>query len=163
MLNVYNTPREKELAYLLSDLINKDGYELIRIRAYKDKYGKKCQIMIDTIDGTQVKILDCENVNRIVMEILNSNDLGLQDYTIEVSSPGIDRPLTRTKDFIKNKDQLIKVQTLFKVLNRRSFKGYLKDVNEDSISIELIDNNEITNIRFDSISEAYLQYEHNKN
>ena len=163
MLNVYNTPREKELAYLLSDLIDKDGYELIRIRAYKDKNGKKCQIMIDKIDGTQVKILDCENVNRVVMEILNSNDLGLQDYTIEVSSPGIDRPLTRTKDFIKNKDQLIKVQTLFKVLNRRSFKGYLKDVNEDSISIELIDNNEITNIRFDSISEAYLQYEHNKN
>ena len=72
-------------------------------------------------------------------------------------------PLDGTKDFIKNKDQLIKVQTLFKVLNRRSFKGYLKDVNEDSISIKLIDNNEITNIRFDSISEAYLQYEHNKN
>ena len=119
--------------------------------------------MIDKIDGTQVKILDCENVNRVVMETLNSNDLGLQDYTIEVSSPGIDRPLTRTKDFIKNKDQLIKVQTLFKVLNRRSFKGYLKGVTEDSIAIKLIDNNEITNIRFDSISEAYLQYEHNKN
>ena len=66
MLNVYNTPREKELAYLLSDLIDKDGYELIRIRAYKDKNGKKCQIMIDKIDGTQVKILDCENVNRLV-------------------------------------------------------------------------------------------------
>ncbi len=163
MLNVYNTPREKELAYLLSDLINKDGYELIRIRAYKDKNGKKCQIMIDNINDTQVKILDCENVNKVVMEILNNNDLGLQDYTIEVSSPGIDRPLTRTKDFIKNKDQLIKVQTLFKVSNRRSFRGYLKDVNEDSISIKLIDNNEITNIRFDSISEAYLQYEHNKN
>ena len=57
MLNVYNTPREKELAYLLSDLIDKDGYELIRIRAYKDKNGKKCQIMIDKIDGTQSLIL----------------------------------------------------------------------------------------------------------
>ena len=47
MLNVYNTPRERKLAYLLLDLIDKDAYELIRIRACKDKNGKKCQIMIE--------------------------------------------------------------------------------------------------------------------
>jgi ribosome maturation factor RimP len=162
MVSVYNTQREKELACLLSNVIDKDGYEIVRIRTYKDKTGKKCQIMIDTIDDTQVKISDCENVNKVVMELLSNDDLGLEDHSIEVSSPGIDRPLTRLKDFNKNKGGLIKVYTLFKVLNRKNFKGYLKEVNEDFISIMPIDNGEIVDIRFDSISEAYLQYKHNK-
>jgi ribosome maturation factor RimP len=162
MVSVYNTQREKELAFLLSNEIDKDGYEIIRIRTYKNKTGKKCQIMIDTIDDTQVKISDCENVNKVLIELLSNNDLGLEDHSIEVSSPGIDRPLTRLKDFNKNKGRLIKVYTLFKVFNRKSFKGYLKEINADSISIMPIDNNEIVDIRFDSISEAYLQYEHNK-
>lgn len=163
MLNIYSTHKEKGLADLLAGIIDKSGCELVRVRISRYRNVKKCQIMIDKIDNTQVSLLDCENVNKIVLEILDKNDLGLQDYTIEISSPGIDRPLTRIKDFLENKNKLIKIKTLFKVLDRRSFKGYLNSINENSISIKIIDNNEIISIRFDSISEAYLQYVDNKN
>ena len=163
MFNVYNTHKEKKLVQLLEEKIEKDGYEIIRVRTIKDNRIKKCQIMIDKIDDSQVGILDCENVNKVVLELLKLNDLGLSDYTIEVSSPGINKPLTRLKDFVKYKGDLIRVNTLFKVLDKKKFKGYLEEVNDEYILMKTKDEGDIITIRFDSISEAYLQYEHNIN
>ena len=163
MFNVYNTHKEKELVQILEEKIEKDGYEVIRVRTFKDGRAKKCQIMIDKIDDSQVGILDCENVNKIVLELLKLNDLGLNDYTIEVSSPGIDKPLTRLKDFVKYKGNLIKINTLFKVLDKKNFRGYLEEVNDEYILMKTKSEGDIITIRFDSISEAYLQYENNIN
>ena len=163
MFNVYNTQKEKELVQLLEEVIKKDGYEIIRVRTFKGNREKKCQIMIDKVDDTQVGIADCENVNKVIIEILKLNDLGLSDYTIEVSSPGIDRPLTRLKDFIKHKGKLIKINTLFKVLDKKNFKGYIEEVKDEYILMKTKDEGDIITIRFDSILEAYLQYEHNIN
>lgn len=163
MFNVYNTQKEKEFVQLLEEEIKKDGYEVIRVRTFKDNRAKKCQVMIDKVDDSQVGISDCENVNKIILEILRLNDLGLSDYTIEVSSPGIDRPLTRLKDFIKYQGKLIKINTLFKVLDKKNFKGYLEEVKDEYILMKTQGEGDIITIRFDSISEAYLQYEHNIN
>lgn len=158
MLNFYSAHREKELAYLLSEMIIKFEYELIRVKTFKNKGDRKFQIMIDKVDGTQIQISDCKRVHKIVLEALNNKDFRLDDCSIEVSSPGIDRPLTRIKDFTNNKNKLIKVKTLFQVLGKKKFTGYLKDVREESILIGEIDTNEVIDIRFDAISEAYLQY-----
>lgn len=160
MLNVYNTPKEKELTHLLTELIKRDGYKIVRIRTHRYKINKKCQIMISNINNTKISIKDCEKVTRYVSKIVQDKNIGLQDYVIEVSSPGLNKPLTELDDFIQVKGKLVKIHTLFKVLDKKNFKGYLRGVSDNHISIELIGNNTDTvNISFDAIAEAYLQYE----
>ena len=160
MLNVYNTPREKELTHLLTELIKKDGYKIVRVRTHRYKTNKKCQIMISNSNNTVISIKDCEKVNKYVLEIVQNQNIGLQDYIIEVSSPGLDKPLTELNDFIEAIGKVIKIHTLFKVLDKKNFKGYLTSVSDNCISIKLItDTSDTVNINFDAIAEAYLQYE----
>ena len=160
MLNVYNTPREKELTYLLTELIKKDGYKIVRVRTHRYKTTKKCQIMISNSNNTLISIKDCEKVNKHVLEIVQNQNIGLQDYIIEVSSPGLNKPLTELNDFTEAIGKVIKIHTLFKVLDKKNFKGYLTSVSDNCISIKLItDTANTVNINFDAIAEAYLQYE----
>jgi ribosome maturation factor RimP len=159
MMNVYTTQQEELLVDALNDFVEKEGYAVVRIRVNKNKKSKQCQIMIERTDGSQINMTDCEKVNKEVVRILKEDNLKLEDYDIEVSSPGIDKPLTRLKDYLESKEKLIKISTLYKIQNRRSFKGYLVDVNEDSIKIRLVGVGDDIVLNFNAISEAYLQYE----
>lgn len=158
-MNVYTTQQEELLVDALNDFVEKEGYAVVRIRVNKNKKSKQCQIMIERTDGSQINMTDCEKVNKEVVRILKEDNLKLEDYDIEVSSPGIDKPLTRLKDYLESKEKLIKISTLYKIQNRRSFKGYLVDVNEDSIKIRLVGVGDDIVLNFNAISEAYLQYE----
>jgi ribosome maturation factor RimP len=116
--------------------------------------------MIEKIDNQQVTIKDCEKVHKAILQISKKNSLGLDDhYDIEVSSSGVDKPLTRLKDYIAAKEKLVKIYALYKIENRRNFKGYLKDVDKDSVKIQLLNKSDVVNLNFEAISEAYLQYE----
>jgi ribosome maturation factor RimP len=159
MINVYTTQQEHDLADQLADFTEKEDYGIVRIRVSKNKKSKKFQIMIERNDGNQISVMDCEKVNKEVLRILRDHSLGLEDYDIEISSPGIDKPLTRLKDYVESKEKLVKISTLYKIQNRRSFKGYLVDVGETSIKVNLTGTNDIVTLDFNSISEAYLQYE----
>lgn len=161
MLNIYNTPEEKEISLLVSDSINKHGYEIIRIRERKGNKGSNYQFMIEKKDKANVGILDCQEATKIILKAISESSLKLEHHTIEVSSPGINRPLTRFKDFVNHKDRLIKVRTLFKVLGRKIFRGYLDGISKDYILIRLLDSNQVSKVRFDSISETCLEYESN--
>ena len=158
-MNVYTTQQEELLVDALNGFVEKEGYAVVRIRVNKNKKSKQCQIMIERTDGSQINMTDCEKVNKEVVRILKEDNLKLEDYDIEVSSPGIDKPLTRLKDYLESKEKLIKISTLYKIQNRRSFKGYLVDVNEDSIKIRLVGVGDDIVLNFNAISEAYLQYE----
>ena len=158
MINVYNFQKEEALYHELADFIRSKGYEIVRIRVNKNKKMRKCQIMIERMDNKRVGIIDCEKVNKEVFRILKEKSLELEDFNIEVSSPGIERPLTRLKDFIESKEKIIKMQTLYKIQGRRNFRCYVKDVDENSVKVELVDTGEVIIVNFNSISEAYLEY-----
>lgn len=158
MINVYNFQKEETLYHELADFIRSKGYEIVRIRVNKNKKMRKCQIMIERMDNKRVGIIDCEKVNKEVFRILKEKSLELEDFNIEVSSPGIEKPLTRLKDFIESKEKIIKMQTLYKIQNRRNFMCYVKDVDENSVKVELVDTGEVIIVNFNSISEAYLEY-----
>jgi len=160
MFNVYYSQKEKEIAIALQDKIKDHGYEVIRVRNFHDRRSKNIQIMIDKDDGTPVTIQDCEGVHIFLLQILKTNELRkFSDYSFEISSPGINKPLTRLQDFQNNKGKLIKVITLFKIANKKKFVGYLQEVQNDCIIIRMFECGESVAIRFDSISEAYLEYE----
>ncbi|WP_323732868.1 ribosome maturation factor RimP [Candidatus Bandiella euplotis] len=142
--------------------VEKEGYEIVRIRINKSKKSQSCQIMIERSDNQRIDIKDCEKVNKEVVRLLKENDLGLVDCNIEVSSPGIDRPLTRLKDYVASKGKLVRISTLYKVQNRRSFKGRLVDMDDQSIKVRLAGSDDILVLSFESIAEGYLQYEFNK-
>ena len=159
MINVYNSQQGEVIYRELSNFIENEGYEIVRIRINKGRKIKKCQIMIEKINSRKVSIVDCEKVNKEVFLVFKNDTLGLKDFRRAVSSPGIDKPLTRVKDYIASKEKMVKVHTLYKVQDRRSFKGYIKDVDENSVKIKLVDIGEVITLGFNSISEAYLKYE----
>ena len=114
--------------------------------------------MIEKTNSNSVSIMDCEKVNKEVVRVINNNLLEFKDFDIEVSSPGVDRPLTRLKDYVASKEKIVKIYTLYQIQNRRNFKGDVKDVDKNAVKIKLVDTGGMIALDFASISEAYLQY-----
>ena len=158
MINVYNSQQGEVIYRELSNFIENEGYEIVRIRINKGRKIKKCQIMIEKTNSNSVSIMDCEKVNKEVVRVINNNLLEFKDFDIEVSSPGVDRPLTRLKDYVASKEKIVKIYTLYQIQNRRNFKGDVKDVDKNAVKIKLVDTGGMIALDFASISEAYLQY-----
>lgn len=107
------------------------GYELIRI-TFGGGDRAKLQIMAERPDG-QMNIDDCEKLSREVSAILDVADPIRGDYVLEVSSPGIDRPLTRRKDFDLYKGFEAKITCAQQIDGRRRFTGMLGGIDENDI------------------------------
>lgn len=159
MINVYNSQKGEILYNELADFIKKEGYAIVRIRINKNRKIRKCQIMIEKTNNEPIGIMDCEKVNKEILQVFRNKHIGFENFDIEVSSPGINRPLTRLKDYIESKGKMIKVYTLYKIQNKRNFRCYIKAVDEGLVKAELVDTGEVITLSFDSISEAYLEYE----
>ena len=107
------------------------GVEIIRIRL---KAGKVLELMIERIDEKNITIDECVNISRHLSQLLDIEDPIKKKYTLEVSSPGIDRPLIREKDFLRFSGFQAKIETLSMYDGRRNFKGVLRGVNNHLIS-----------------------------
>jgi ribosome maturation factor RimP len=158
MINVYSTRLEENFAQELLPAIQENKYDIVRIRASRHKTNKKCQIMLERLDKNPVTITDCENVHKIIIGVFKETASALVDYDLEISSPGINKPLTRIKDYVESEGELFKIQTVCKIDNRRNFNGYIKNVGEDFVKINLLDTGDDLDISFDLISEASLEY-----
>ncbi len=110
------------------------GYELVRVHLGG---GQKpiLQIMFDRIDGEEVTIDDCTLASRTVSALLDVADPIPEAYELEVGSPGIDRPLTRTKDFDSFVGFEAKVELKQAVDGRRRFRGLLLGLNEGMVRL----------------------------
>ena len=90
------------------------GYDVVRIQ-FVDKSPETLQIMIERQDCMQISVDDCGVVSRMVSTLLDVNAPFLEDFTLEVSSPGVDRPLIKVADFIRFEGFVAKIETLRKV------------------------------------------------
>ena len=163
MFKVFNSYKEKKTAQILISLVNNNIYEIIKITTSAKRNNKKYQIMINRTDNIKISIKDCEIFNRLFLELLKKYNIELKGYSVEISSPGINKQLTRFNDLIRLKEKSIKVQTLSPLLNKKIIKGYIKNINKNFISVKLSKSKNIKNIEYDTIIELFLQENSKKN
>ena len=143
---------EKYLLKNLNPVFFGTDYEIIRVKVYEKKE-KIVQIMIDH-PMRKIDINDCAKYSRIVSNLIDEKNLISDDYSLELSSPGIDRPLTRIKDFHNNKGNKIKITTVNLENEKKVYKGILADITEKSILLD--QNKHLIPIELDKISDAKL-------
>lgn len=138
---------------LIEPVVEKEGFELVRVMTI-GQTSPTLQVMIDTLDGSDITVDDCANVSRLLSEMLDEQDPIEGRYSLEVSSPGLDRPLTKLKHFERWKGYEVKIETEDKVENRKRFKGKLINVVNENI---ILTTDEVTyTIPFAAISKAKL-------
>jgi len=146
-LLVAKTPAEARLVDLISPSALGMGYQIVRLRlmgAGMPGAPVTLQIMAEKPDGT-MEIDDCAELSQAVSAILDVEDPIDKEYSLEVSSPGIDRPLTRAKDFAEYAGHRAKIEMSFPVEGgRRNFRGDLKGLEGEAVSLSLDDGPPVT-------------------
>lgn len=118
------------LADLIAPSLEAMGYELVRV-ILQGKQRPTLQIMAERIDGAAMTVDDCAEISRGISALLDVEDPIQGAYTLEVSSPGIDRPLTRPKDFEIWAGFEAKLESSLPVDGRKRFKGRLRGLDGD--------------------------------
>lgn len=128
---------EARIAHIVEPIANDLGYELVRVKV-SGLNGMTVQIRAERPDGTMA-VEDCEQLSRNVSPALDVADLINREYHLEISSPGIDRPLTRAKDFATWAGHEAKVEMEEAVNGRKRFRGLLLGVKGEEAGIRLPD------------------------
>ncbi|MEQ9812912.1 MAG: ribosome maturation factor RimP [Azospirillaceae bacterium] len=115
---------------IIEPALEAKGYELVRVALF-GKEQPTLQIMAERADRGDMTVEDCAEISRAVSAILDVEDPIPGTYTLEVSSPGIDRPLTRAQDYARFKDHEAKIETREPIDGRRRFKGVLQGLSAD--------------------------------
>jgi len=143
---------DRRMAEIITPVLEDMGYELVRVRLMSGK-STILQIMADKPNGG-IEVDDCAEISNAVSATLDVEDPILDAYTLEVSSPGIDRPLTRLKDFETYEGYEAKLETAELQGGRRRFKGELAGVEGDEVLINVEEGT--IGLNFDWLSEAKL-------
>jgi len=122
---------EARVAGLIEPALAGLGYELVRVVLQGEKR-PTLQVMIDRADGGIVSVEDCEAASHTVSALLDVHDPIAGTYTLEVSSPGIDRPLTRAKDWQRFAGHLARAELAEPQEGRRRFQGVILGLVEDA-------------------------------
>jgi ribosome maturation factor RimP len=149
---IAKTTIDRRMAEIVSPVIEDMGFELVRIRLQGGNQ-PVLQIMADKPDGG-IEVDDCADISTAVSAVLDVEDPIVEAYTLEVSSPGIDRPLTRLKDFDNFNGYEAKLETSELIDGRRRFKGQLSGVEDDEVLITITEGT--IGLKFDWLSDAKL-------
>jgi ribosome maturation factor RimP len=145
----------KKVTDLLEPILGEMGFELVDVE-YLSNYGKwVLRLYIDKETG--VTIDDCVKVSREIGDLIDIKGVVAHEYTLEVSSPGIDRPLRKEKDFIGAVGKKVKLRMITPMNGRRNFTGYLKDFENGTLYIEM-DSNTVA-LPWTDVDNANLVYE----
>ena len=128
------------------------GFELVRVRLMSGK-STTLQVMADRPDGG-IEVDELALISQSISAVMDVEDPILDEYTLEVSSPGIDRPLTRLKDFEMFEGYEAKIETGELIDGRRRFKGELAGVEDDEVLINVEEGT--IGLKFDWLTDAKL-------
>ncbi|MEO6339209.1 MAG: ribosome maturation factor RimP [Caulobacteraceae bacterium] len=152
------TPEDRQLLELLDPVAEAAGYEIVRLRLMGGaKSGRTLQVMAERPSDGDMNIDDCTRLSRALSEVLDAADPLADEYRLEVSSPGVDRPLTRLKDFetYVGLDARLELDRLAD--NRKRFKGILAGVEGGNVLIDLEGEDDVTaQVPFAWINDAKL-------
>jgi len=130
------TAEDHRLLDLLDPVAEAAGYEIVRLRLMGGDHVRRPQIMAERPDGAMV-VQDCATLARAISTVMDAADPIAGEYTLEVSSPGIDRPLTRLKDFAEYEGFEARLELDRIAEGRKRFKGELAGVDGEHVALNL--------------------------
>ena len=131
---ITETGLDQRIADIIEPVIVPMGYQLVRVRM-SGQNGLTLQIMAERTDGTMT-VEDCEEISKAISPVLDVEDPIDKAYHLEVSSPGIDRPMVRKSDFFRWQGHLLKCETSVLVDSRKRFRGKIVSVDDDGFRLE---------------------------
>ncbi len=146
---------EDKVEQFLEPLLVEMGCELVDIEFRQESGGWVLRVYIDKEDG--VGLEECASVSRQLGHYIEVEDLVEQSYNLEVSSPGLERPLKREKDFIRFAGRKARVKMVEKIDNQRVFIGTLQGIADDDVLLEV--DGEVVNLPVAGIKKARLVFE----
>jgi len=144
-----------EVKNLIEDIVEREGIELVDVVFRREPNGWVLRVFIDKPGG--VSLDDCRFVSRQLSDILDVKDIIPHAYRLELTSPGVNRPLVKKSHFMGVIGGQVKIKTRSPIENRRNFKGTLIDYKEGSVCLEVDGKEHI--IPHDNIEKANLEYE----
>ena len=155
---IRETGIDARVALIVQPVLAASGFRLVRVRLSAQN-GLTLQIMAERPDGTMT-VEDCEEVSRAVSPALDVEDPVDKAYHLEVSSPGIDRPLVRKSDFEAALGHLVKMETAVMVAERKRFRGKIAATDENGVTIERdqasYGDEPVVHVPWDAIADAKL-------
>jgi ribosome maturation factor RimP len=150
------TAEDLGLLELLDPVAEAIGYEIVRLRLMGADEQRRLQIMAERPSDGDMNVEDCARLSRAISEIMDAADPIAGEYTLEVSSPGVDRPLTRLKDFTTYEGYEARLELDRMAEGRKRFRGLLAGVEADNVAIDLEGEEHTALIPFAWITEAKL-------
>jgi len=143
----------ERLVAMLEPLVENLGYELVLLEFNAHKGSALVRLYIDAVAG--VTLGDCERVSREVEGVLDVQDPIPQNYRLEVSSPGLDRPLVKPAHFERFAGKVTRVQLVAPKAGRRKFQGVLRGLKEGQVVLDTADAGTVE-LKLDEIERARL-------
>jgi len=132
------------------------GLDLVRVAMFGGKSDPTLQVMAERPDTRQLDIADCEALSRRISDVLDAEDPIEEAYRLEVSSPGIDRPLTRLQDFADWAGFDARIRLAEEINGRKQLDGRLNGIAEGTIEVTLAKSGEPFLFPFSSLASAKL-------
>ena len=131
---IIETGLDRRIAEIIEPVLVAMDFKLVRVRMMNQN-GLTLQVMAERSDGTMT-VEDCEAASMAISPVLDVEDPVDREYHLEVSSPGIDRPMVRKSDFVRWQGNLVKCETSILVDNRKRFRGKIVAVDADGFTLE---------------------------
>ena len=154
---------EGRISQVITPSLAQLGYELVKLYIADENLHKILRVLIERADNKNINVDDCEKASKQISVIIDIEEPNMGNYTLEVSSPGIDRPLTRLKDFINYSGLEAKIEVLSSIEGQKKFRGRLNGVEGNDVIIDTNiicinepDKKQISKIDFDNIKNAKL-------
>ncbi|MGF1509252.1 MAG: ribosome maturation factor RimP [Myxococcota bacterium] len=152
----------KRIIELVEPVLSSDQYELVEVDVVVERGQFVVRLFIDTVPpGTPekgVSVDDCRRVSKVVGDLLDVEDVVSGKYNLEVSSPGLFRPLTKSAHFERSIGQRVKVKTYEKRDGRRVYTGVLEEMKHTCITVQ-VDDGQRFDINLSEIAKANLEPE----
>ncbi|MFY0659556.1 MAG: ribosome maturation factor RimP [Shimia sp.] len=147
---------DRKLADIVAPVVEDMGFELVRLRLMGGK-SHTLQIMAER-PGGGIEVDECAQISNAISAVLDVEDPLSDSYTLEVGSPGVDRPLTRLKDFDAYEGYEAKIETAELIDGRKRFRGVLAGIEGEDVLINIEDQGETVTVglNFDWLADAKL-------
>jgi ribosome maturation factor RimP len=146
---------ERAVSEILEPVMTSQGMELVDVEYKRESHGWVLRIYIDKEDG--VSLYDCVSVSNEVGTVLDVEDIFQSPYTLEVSSPGLNRVLRKEGDFKRFKEKRIRIRTRNAIEKRKNFKGTLLGCEKGLIQIDV--DGQVFHIPLYDVAKANLEFE----
>ncbi len=156
------TPQEKKIDSIIRPSLESMGYDLVLVRLVGTEKRPTLQIFSECMPKAEgekftcITVGDCQDISKTVSALLDVEDPLEGAYNLEVSSPGIDRPLVKISDYVRFKGHEVKIEAPNIHDDRKRYNGIITEIKEDDIIVITSETNEIFELPFEAIIKSKL-------